>query len=220
MLNAEVGDEETHMAFNTMGEPSARMTLRGSIRMSGRRTSMFGVRRLMSSVADGYRSKKRKSMVRTAVVLVLAALIGVLVWRVQVSVSRASGFPDQLPNTESDVSFAQALQDHGIVVPASMSDLAYSSSPGDGYPLIARFHLTCSDETRFVAQNQLTEVPATGFQDDEVEAEAETFLGWNPKSTGASWYLRPPGGKSEDTMFEAMIQPDPGYCQVYLMSDK
>ena len=39
-----------------------------------------------------------------------------------------SPFPDQLPNSNSDVSLQRALHDHGIILPRSTRNLRYSAN--------------------------------------------------------------------------------------------
>jgi hypothetical protein len=129
-------------------------------------------------------------------------------------------FPDQLPNSNSDVSLQQALRDHGIILPPSTRNLRYSAhqhTEDNDYPLTAEFTFVCAEVPALAGLNDLDRVSHWYQLLDISVYDLVGNLGANPDSPINTWYERVDGPQ---TSLSAMIQPSSHGCTAYLFADR
>ena len=129
-------------------------------------------------------------------------------------------FPDQLPNSHSDVSLQQALRDHGIILPPSTRNLRYSANrytEDDDYPLAAEFTLACAEVPTLTATNNLGQVGHSYLLLGISVYDLADNLGADPDSPANTWYER---ADDPQTSISAMIQPRAHGCTAYLFADR
>jgi hypothetical protein len=129
-------------------------------------------------------------------------------------------FPDQLPNSHSDVSLQQALRDHGIILPRSTRNLRYSANrdtEDDDYPLAADFTLACPDIPVLSAANNLDQVSHPYLLLDSGVYDLAGNLGANPDAPTATWYEHVDGTQAT---LSVMIQPASGNCTACLFAHR
>jgi len=157
---------------------------------------------------------------RRALAAALALLAAATATTVSLAAAHHSGYPDQLPGSDSDVSAQQALRDHHITLPASVLNLRYSANQhaeDDDYPLAAEFTFACAETPTFAAANDLDQVSDPYVLLDIAVYDLASNLGWNPNTPGASWYEHIEGTRAT---LSVLIQPTGGHCTGYLFSNK
>jgi hypothetical protein len=150
----------------------------------------------------------------------LALLAAATATAVSLAATRHSGYPDQLPGSDSDVSAQQALRDHHITLPESALNLRYSANQhteNNDYPLAAEFTFACAEAPAFTAANALNQVADPSVLLDIAVYDLASNLGWNPHTPGASWYEHVEGTRAT---LSVLIQPSGGHCTGYLFSNK
>ena len=127
--------------------------------------------------------------------------------------------PDEraYPDSEPDISLSEALQDHGLALPANTSNIGFGVFTPREYNFYLKFDTACSVVPAFLAASGFKGVPRSGDIPEVVRSIGRRY-GWD-----VDLYARPRGLSESTVSLDRsilIVNVSPTACRVFVVSYK